>query len=83
MSKCTKIRCPIQFDKVDKDCDIKECSYRTEQTFSIEDIVKTIIETVKKDVAKDILNIFNSTPHEYHENKIKELAKQYGVEVQQ
>ena len=28
---CTKINCPMQYDKVSDDCDIKTCIYRTER----------------------------------------------------
>ena len=27
--KCDHRNCPVQYDKVDKDCDLKECPYRT------------------------------------------------------
>ena len=27
--ECTKIRCPMQFDKIDPNCNVKECEYRT------------------------------------------------------
>lgn len=29
MDKCNKKNCPMQFDKVPDDCDIKDCPYRT------------------------------------------------------
>lgn len=29
MDKCNKKNCPMQFDKVSDDCDIKDCPYRT------------------------------------------------------
>ena len=27
---CTKRRCPIQYDKISKDCNLKSCEFRTE-----------------------------------------------------
>lgn len=30
MSVCTKERCPIQWDKISDDCNVRECLYRTE-----------------------------------------------------
>lgn len=30
LSKCTKIKCPFQYDKISSDCNIPECPYRTE-----------------------------------------------------
>lgn len=41
------------------------------------------IEEIVGNTARDILNTLNRTPHEYHESKIKELAKQYGVEIEE
>ena len=34
-----------------------------------------------EEMAKEILEMLYNYPHEYHEMKIKELAKQYGVEM--
>lgn len=50
----------------------EECAYNKES-----------IEFLIKRTARDILTILNRTPHEYHESKIKELAKQYGVEIEE
>lgn len=41
------------------------------------------IDEIKKQVAKEILNALNRTPHEYHEKKIGELAKSYGIKIQE
>lgn len=30
MSRCTKMNCPMQYSTVSTDCDIKDCSWRTE-----------------------------------------------------
>lgn len=35
MNKCNKLNCPMQYNKVADDCDIKDCPYRT--TDKIED----------------------------------------------
>ncbi len=29
MNKCNKLNCPMQYNKVKDDCDIKDCPYRT------------------------------------------------------
>jgi hypothetical protein len=29
MDKCNKLNCPMQYNKVKDDCDIKDCPYRT------------------------------------------------------
>lgn len=29
MDKCNKLNCPMQYNKVKNDCDIKDCPYRT------------------------------------------------------
>lgn len=40
-------------------------------------------EKGSKETAKEILQLLYSYPHEYHEKKIIEIAKQYGVEVEE
>lgn len=30
-NKCTKRNCPIQFNKISDDCDVKKCAFRTEE----------------------------------------------------
>ena len=30
MGKCTKMNCPMQYDAVDENCDIKDCPFRTD-----------------------------------------------------
>lgn len=44
---------------------------------------KASIDFLIKRTAGEILNTLNRTPNEYHERKIKELAKQYGVEIEE
>lgn len=47
----------------------------------IEKIADMFNGEIKKQIAREILNTLNRTPHEYHEKKIAELAKLYGIEV--
>lgn len=37
----------------------------------------------KKETAREILQDLYNYPHEYHEKRIIELAKEYGVEVEE
>lgn len=39
-------------------------------------------EQIRKETAREILQTLYNYPHEWHEMKIKELAKQFGVEVE-
>ena len=39
-------------------------------------------EQIRKETAREILQTLYNYPHEWHEMKIKELAKEYGVEVE-
>lgn len=40
-------------------------------------------EQIRKETAREILQTLYNYPHEWHERKIKELAKEYGVEVKE
>lgn len=40
-------------------------------------------EQIRKETAREILQTLYNYPHEWHEMKIKELAKEYGVEVEE
>ena len=40
-------------------------------------------EQIRKETAREILQTLYNYPHEWHEMKIKELAKQFGVEVEE
>lgn len=41
------------------------------------------IESARKETTKEILQDLYNYPHEYHEKRIIELAKQYGMEVEE
>lgn len=40
-------------------------------------------EQIRKETAREILQTLYNYPHEWHEMKIKELAKGYGVEIEE
>ena len=42
-----------------------------------------LYKQIRKETAREILQTLYNYPHEWHEMKIKELAKEYGVEVEE
>ncbi len=49
----------------------------------VEEIIASKERIKSKETAEKILNELICTPHEYHERKIKEFAKQFGVEIKE
>lgn len=55
--------------------------YRKVADDEIVESMKTY-EGARQETARDILQELYSTPHEYHEKKIVDLAKAYGIELE-
>ncbi len=93
MSKCTKKNCPMQYNKVDENCDIKDCPWRTEQSTPSEDFfinlkkaaqteIEKLIEKTKIETAKEIYDyIYKSGVINVAPDTIKMYFKRYGVEI--
>lgn len=80
MSKCNKLNCPMQYNKVADDCDIKDCPYRT--TDKIEDwetaskFLAMIFETFEKQRKENTekSNEIVAFPEKPKKEQIEEMA---------
>lgn len=77
--KCSKnYKCDVKFSQLaelfDGGC----------QIVGDDEIIESMktYERARQETAREILQELYSTPHEYHENKIVDLAKKHGIELE-
>lgn len=72
----------LKYDKFDLKNEISEKDNKIALLEETIDCIKFNVGFTRKETAREILQTLYNYPHEWHEMKIKELAKGYGVEVE-
>ena len=72
----------LRYDKFDLKNEISEKDNKIALLEETIDCIKFNVGFTREETAREILQTLYNYPHEWHEMKIKELAKEYGVEVE-
>ena len=62
--KCSKRLCPIQYNTISNDCDIKNCPYRTED-IDPQEFIKTLCNYIADLVLEKLTGVTDETDNRY------------------